>query len=154
MRRRVLAALRPLDAVAIENLLEKGTPDVEYLGGGWLELKSVERWPPRGGPVKCDHFTPEQRMWLRRRCRAGGSADLLVRVGNDWLLLKGLYAAERFGYAPKPELIERAWRYWEGGLDEKELLHCLTPPRLSENASSLPDVGATSPSASSPSGSE
>lgn len=111
MRARVLKALRPLDAIAVENMVGPGTPDVSYIGG-WIELKSADRWPPRGGPLRLDHFTKEQRAWIRRHERRGGRVDVLLRVGREWILLPGGVAASILGDATRSELIEQSCEFW------------------------------------------
>lgn len=98
MRRSVVRALRRAgaDPVPIENALEAGTPDVESIFG-WMELKQVRRWPPRGGEPDLRHFTQAQRRFLRRRSAAGGRSWLLLQVGRTWLLFDGGVAATRVG---------------------------------------------------------
>lgn len=104
MRKRVVAALRPLHAVSVENGAGAGTPDVNCVLG-WLELKSIDGWPARPEtPVRVPHFTPEQRLWLIKRCEAGGAAWLLLKVGRDWLLLWGETAARIVDYSTADEL--------------------------------------------------
>lgn len=77
-----------LDPVRVENSAMPGTPDVWYTHGA-VELKYAERWPPRGGPLRIEHYTAEQRVWLYRRARAGGRAFLLLRVGlKKWYLFR------------------------------------------------------------------
>jgi hypothetical protein len=124
MRRTVIEWLRPLDAVSVENAVYPGTPDVNYVEG-WLELKSVDRWPPRGGALRVEHFSPQQRVWLLRRTRVGGAADVLLKVGTDWLLLEGSFAASRLGEATREELVLGALRVWEGRQPGEELVECL-----------------------------
>lgn len=124
MRQRVVRILRPLHAVSIENGAGAGTPDVNYVEG-WLELKSVERWPPRDGILPVDHFTPQQRLWLRKRSLAKGNAHMLLKVADDWLLIDGWDAAVHVGKAAKNLLLDISVKSWLGGLDEKELLKCL-----------------------------
>jgi hypothetical protein len=121
MRKRVVAALRELDAVSVENGCGVGTPDINFVGG-WIETKSMAEWPARSEtPLRIEHFTPQQRVWLARRSRAGGIALLLLKVGDDWLLFNGMVAAQLVGFAPKAELFKVALRSWPGGIDEDDL---------------------------------
>ncbi len=125
MRKRVVRALRALDAVAVENGCGVGTPDVNFVGG-WVELKSVAAWPARPAtPLRVEHFTQEQRLWLARRTRAGGIALLLLKVGDDWLLFTGSVGAQVVGRATKADLFRVALRSWPGGLDDEDLLAML-----------------------------
>ena len=111
MRRRLVKALKSLDAVPIENSVAKGTPDVNYLFG-WIELKWLRAWPLRPTtPVRIDHFTKEQRLWLRRREFRGGNAFLLLQCRKEWLLLSGTVAAEVVGHSTKEELIAHSILY-------------------------------------------
>lgn len=105
MRSKVVAALRSLDAVCVENAARYGTPDVNYVEG-WLELKVLARWPR--GVVKVPHFTPQQRVWLKRRVRLGGSAHVLILVDKDWLLFDGSWAADKLGHVTKMEMFDNA----------------------------------------------
>ena len=125
MRGRVTHALRSLDAIAVENGVLPGTPDVEFIGG-WVELKSAERWPAKAEtPLRMEHFSPEQRAWLRRRCRRGGKAWLLLRVGShagEWLLFRGDVAADILGTATRAALLTAAHRHWPATPTDEELL--------------------------------
>lgn len=127
MRANVLDTLRELDALAVENPIRPGTPDVNYVEG-WIELKWLRRWPKvkEGVAVKIDHYTPQQRRWLARRHRKGGAAFLLLQVGRDWLLFRGDVAAEHVGRCSRARLFELAHRSWVNGLKREELVLCLT----------------------------
>jgi hypothetical protein len=125
MRKKVVAALRSLHAVSIENGVGAGFPDIEY-AFGVVELKSVSRWPPKGGPLRISHFTPIQRVWLMTRCRAGGRAFVLLKVKNDWILLDGAWAAQFLGKVTKDYIFADAIFLSTDGLDEKGLLRCLS----------------------------
>lgn len=121
MRQKVVKALKTLDAVSIENPVHPGTPDVNYTEG-WLELKWARRWPKNAStPLRMDHFTPQQKIWLQRRARKGGTAFLLLNVEQDWLLLTPNDASELLGSATRRELYEVA--VWRG--NGKSALPCL-----------------------------
>lgn len=125
MRGRVVEALRPLDAVSIENGVGVGTPDVNY-AEGWIELKWVRSWPKRPDtPVVLEHFTREQRRWIDRRSRAGGKVFVLLKVGRDWFLFRGMDAARQLGELPRAGLEALALRRWSGGLNDAELIEVL-----------------------------
>jgi hypothetical protein len=121
MRKRVIKALRPLDGRSVENGVGAGTPDVNY-ADGWIELKSLEAWPVKGGPLRVPHFTPQQKAWLVRRHKAGGAIWMLLKVGTEWLLLEGKDAAFLVGKSTREELIEAAVYTWQS---EREMVSCL-----------------------------
>lgn len=105
--------IKCLDPYRIEShLTGSGIPDVNY-NKGWIELKYAERWPPRGGPLRVDHFTKEQRGWLAKRRKAGGRAFLLLKVGDaEWLLFDGLVAAAMLGRVKRERLYEVCLARW------------------------------------------
>jgi hypothetical protein len=126
MRQRVRLALRGLDPISIENPVHPGTPDLNYVEG-FVELKIVEKWPERATTIlRLPHFTPQQRVWLTRRVRAGGRAFLLLRVGSEWLLFRGDRAAEIVGRGTRVELEAAAIGRWETSLDDEQLRALLT----------------------------
>lgn len=127
MRRKVIRALRPLNAISVENGVGIGTPDVNFVDG-WIELKSVEKWPADPDkPLVIRHFTQQQRVWLVKRCRAGGVALLLLKCANDWLLLDGEDAARLIGRATREELIATSHAVWPVGIGihDESLVECL-----------------------------
>ena len=129
MRSRVVRALRPLDAMAVENAVQPGTPDVEYIGG-WIELKSLAAWPKREDTlVRVPHFNTLQRLWLSRRCGKGGKAWLLLRVGREWVMLAGDTAAAILGNSSRPQLIAASCNYWSSTPSDQELLTAFGDPR-------------------------
>lgn len=122
MRQEVVGILKPADAISVENSAYPGTPDINYLHG-WIELKQRPDWPARARTVvKIDHFSKQQRVWLRRRSARGGRCHMLLKVGQDWLLIEGSVAAKRVGFTTKNELIRMAEKVWRGGLNRDELL--------------------------------
>lgn len=123
-------SLRPLiaslDPVRIESPITSGIPDVNYKEG-WVELKYADRWPPRKGPLRVDHFTKEQRAFLVRRRRAGGRAFLLLKVGRDeWLLFDGLLAAAYLGKSTREELYQITVARWTRRPKPEEICRCLS----------------------------
>lgn len=118
--------LRGTDPVRIESPITSGIPDVNCTLA-WVELKYKSGWPKRATtPLRVDHFTPEQRAWLTRRCRAGGSAYLLLKVGDsEWLLFWGETAARVLGVSTREELYKHATARWWRLPKPEELQQCL-----------------------------
>jgi len=113
MRPALLAA--GLDPVRVENPIHPGTPDVNLADGRWIELKSVQAPVREDSILRVKHFTPQQRVWLFRRCRAvpGGALLLLEVRGDDgrgalWLLFDGDVASKVVGMATLAEHRARA----------------------------------------------
>lgn len=123
-RSMLVKLLKSLDAIPVENPARPGTPDVNYLHG-WIELKRLPHWPKRGGPLRVPHFSPQQKIRHVKRCQAGGNSFVLVRVGDDWLLMDGEVASIVLGKSKKRELIHHSIFYWQGSLDGDELLQYL-----------------------------
>jgi hypothetical protein len=127
MRKQVVKLLQELDAFAVENPCLPGTPDINCTLG-WIECKKMRAWPKRAGTVvRLDHhLTPQQRIWLSRRCRKNGRAFVLLQVANDFLLLWGATAAEQLEKLPKRALIEAAIFQCSGWAElEKKLIIAL-----------------------------
>ena len=136
MRSRVVRSLKALDAIAVENPALPGTPDVNYVEG-WIELKQLTAWPQKADTVvRCDIFTPQQRVWHIRRRLAGGTSWLLLQVGREWLLFDGAVAALNLGLCTRIELRCLAVES-NPSPSEKELVRWISRP---QNAFSFGDV--------------
>lgn len=125
MRKKVVKALAPLNAISVENPCLPGTPDVNYIEG-WIELKWLRSWPKREEtPVRLEHYTKVQRVWAFRRRRAGGQCWMLLQCGREWLLMDGAVAALTLGHCTKAELIEHSEAYFSSGLDAATMIQFL-----------------------------
>ena len=123
-RSQLIKLLKFIHAVPVENAAGEGTPDVNTVYG-WLELKLLDRWPPRGGPVGPKLLRPMQRVWLRTRCAHAGSAWVLVRIGDEVLMLWGAWAAEHLGTTNKEQLLAAAVAHWPARVDIMQLVEHL-----------------------------
>jgi hypothetical protein len=125
-RLRIIRALKPFDARAIENPLRGGTPDVNYTHG-WIELKWLRSWPKREEtPIRLPHFHVGQRLWLKQRWRCRGLAFLLLQCNKEWLLFRAPEAAEHVGHLSREQLYDLSLARWDNGLNNKELQEWLT----------------------------
>lgn len=80
-----------LDPQRVENVLNRGTPDVWYTHGA-IEMKYLSAWPKRAEtPVKIA-FRPGQVPWLTRRWISGGASWIMLRVNKEQLLFSGFDA--------------------------------------------------------------
>lgn len=121
MRQKVCKALKSLDAVAVENPIRSGTPDVNFIGG-WLELKWLRSWPKEEITiVSLPHYTQIQRRWAQRRFERGGYCGLLLQVGREWMLFKPPYSTTRVGRVNRDHLMRHCDLYHPKGLDYKDL---------------------------------
>lgn len=127
MRQRVISELRLINAIAVENPVLPGTPDVNYVEG-WIELKWLRSWPVQDGVVNIPHFTRQQRVWHYRRRKAGGRSFFLLQCRKEWLLLDGAMAAMVVNKCTREELIEVSQAYWSDGLKAYELIMHLQSP--------------------------
>lgn len=123
-----------LDGVAVENPARPGTPDVNYRDG-WIEVKRTKAWPKSDcTPVRLDHeLMPSQKVWLRRRARAGGTVWVFLHIDRDLLLIDATEYLTWAGTATQAQLKRSAavcassWSELETSL--KELLCSPTQPR-------------------------
>jgi hypothetical protein len=100
-----MTAMRRYGHVArIENMIGSGYPDIDYCirgVAGKVESKWRLNWPKDpDGIVTLDHFTNQQRIWIRDRHRAGGRIYVMLEVEKplaSYLLLPGEWARVRLG---------------------------------------------------------
>jgi hypothetical protein len=148
LRDSVCLALQPLNAIAVENPIIPGTPDVNY-AEGWIELKSWEHWPRMASTaLKMDHWTPYQRVWHIRRSRVGGRTYVLLEIvqGHHFLLLEGGAAARILGKSTRSQLEQAALALWEGKQAMKTgLLAILQEQNLKISIANLPRLSAHVP---------
>ncbi len=131
MRSKLVQALRPLDAVPVENPACPGTPDINY-AEGWIECKWLRAWPKHPEtPVRLDHeLMPHQRAWLTRRQVRGGKAWVMLQCGRTWLLFDGVTAARILGTESRPNLMYHARKVWYEGLNVEELIEVLSGTKV------------------------
>jgi hypothetical protein len=100
----------------IENMVGRGRPDVNYCVRGHegnIELKQIKQWPAREETVvELDHFTAQQRLWIRRRCAARGRVYVLLEVVRPiptYLLMRGTWARTFLGIsATRADILRHA----------------------------------------------
>ncbi len=128
MRQILVALLKPLHAIAVENgYCHPGSPDINY-AEGWIECKATNNWPARPGTaVVLDHpVTPEQKIFMMKRERVNGACFVMLNISGEWLLFEGKIAAEYLGRATRVELYDLAVRCWKRTPRTPELVECLT----------------------------
>lgn len=124
IRRRIVEALRPLDAQAVENPINPGTPDVEFIGG-WVEIKYIREWPKRADtPLRIHHFTAQQRLWISERRKRGGKVLIVVRVAKDLLLFESTWCMA-LGTLTKAQMFEACSASWGNFFDNSMFLECV-----------------------------
>jgi hypothetical protein len=125
-RVKVVGLLRPWHAIAVENRVCAGTPDVNF-SKGWIELKVLSAYGQPSKPVVIHHFTPQQRVWLMKRSRAGEKTFLFLHVvaQNEFILLDGYAAALHLNKLTRCQLHEKALGVWNKFAKE-EIIRCLT----------------------------
>lgn len=128
MRGHVTAALSKLDGRAVENPIDPGFPDVNYVEG-LIELKWLPKWPKREhSVVTIEHYTPVQRIFHERRSKAGGKIHVMFQVGKTWMLFEGRVAAAYLGLVDRETLERVAMRIWFSRESmQADLPHVLNP---------------------------
>lgn len=126
---------RRWDAQRHEDRFQLGVPDLSWAArgcDGWIELKALDRMPPRVLNLSRS-FTPEQCTWLERRGRAGsGRCFLFGRFGQVHLLVHWTRARALTRPVPAAQVRDLAYDpapglrgLWEGPVDPGQLLDLL-----------------------------
>lgn len=106
-----------------EDICASGIPDVSYGWNGvhgWIELKFYPKWKKKD----CDHintWTKEQRLWLRKRQKAGGHCFLFVKIEKDYLLFGEDGIDQLLELYSKKVLLQVALKHWHGSINIDEL---------------------------------
>lgn len=118
----------------IETPVSLGVPDVSYVltwkgvtATGWVELKHLDRFPIRKGPVVIPSLTKDQVLWHEAWDVAGGRICTLLRVGNIIMALDppATRALHEKGLTERALLARAAPRLAEG-LPVNRLMEWLT----------------------------
>ena len=120
--REVRPGLSGWDPKRVETPASDGFPDVSHIHG-LVELKYIRHWPKRAStPLRVEHYSQQQRVFHKRRCKAGGLCHVLIGVEKEHFLFWGEVAAEHLGHMPRMEMIMRADAHWtDGSTMRKEL---------------------------------
>lgn len=120
-----------LEATRHEDAYQRGIADVSFVQErrrhgrtetqhGWMELKYRGMAPIRAGTIcKIDHYTDDQRIWLRDKGNAGGMTFLMLQLGRCFLLFDHVQCQD-VGRVTSRELFDLAcWNH--DGLDARGL---------------------------------
>ena len=113
------------EATRHEDSLQAGIADVSFvdLGGvhGWMELKQLDDYPAREESiVRVEHFTDKQKIWLRKKGKAGGSTWLFMQIKRDYYLFRW-NQIDVVGQVNAAELARSAFYLWKGKMDWERL---------------------------------
>lgn len=96
----------------IESVVGSGIPDLNWSWNGkegWIELKHRSSPPVNPEtPVVIESINPHQRLFWRQRWESGGSVFVLVRIGMEWMLFSGYWAAFNLGKCDMQSLRDHA----------------------------------------------
>lgn len=82
-------------------------------GNVFIELKDIDRWPPRGGAIKVD-LTEEQALFLRKR-----RGWVFFRVAREYLLISHENLSALDGTHGKDIVVAAARIIWRRSVDWK-----------------------------------
>jgi len=144
VRRQILRYDPTADLTRIENAVQVGTPDVNGCvrrTDFWLELKNLERAPKKPTPqnphciVKLPRYTQAQRLWHRRRGRAGGRTGVLLRIVlpvTEYFYFQWPAAVNQLGNVPIEDLRSVATVYAKSTFPVEALVFALMLPAPKE----------------------
>lgn len=123
--------------IRVENVVEPGTPDINYLLRryprvdpvcGWVELKHVDEWPKRKTtPLTIKSLTRDQVNWHTHWALGGGRVWTILQVARDYFLLDHLTLGMIFaGQLHPPDLRRMAKVQGVGRFPAPDVLKCLT----------------------------
>lgn len=113
----------------IESTTGVGIPDINGCYNGcdfWIEIKYLDAFPKRPAtPVRINHFTAEQKLWLKRRGEVGGRVLLFVQVGREYFLFDWEEALCVCSYT-QAEWREHCRASWQGRCNWRQWLRIVT----------------------------
>lgn len=97
------------DLSFVQNVIARdGEGNPEKGMHGFIELKFKGMAPIRASTIcKIDHFTDDQRRWLKAKGEAGGMTFVLLQLGRSWLLFDHVRCQD-VGKVTSKELYELA----------------------------------------------
>lgn len=105
-------------------LTMRGIPDINYCFSedkhGWIELKCIPNFPVN--KTSLPKYKPEQRLFARRRCKAGEKVFFLLQVNLDYFLFMGDEVPK---YVSKKDMFKLCRGHWHGSIDYYELYDLL-----------------------------
>lgn len=122
----------------IEDAYSSGIPDVAFSASwkrkriaGWIELKRVLKYPVRKAtPIKMEHFTKEQKLFLKLHGRLSHSAYLFVQVENDYYIFDHINIDKLGDEYDRADFERLCCGMWRGGCNWKEVYMVLVGMRL------------------------
>lgn len=128
VRSPLVRKLKRIDAQPIESPMKGGVPDVNHRFG-WIECKYKPQWTRNcdKSPVKFPHpLTKGQKVWIRRRVRAGGSVSVCAKVRMDWFFFDcSTWELNRFNCMTRPEMMEECGLHFNTRMDVEVLIKWL-----------------------------
>ena len=100
---------------------EQLSKDMRIAEHGWMELKHKGMAPIRPSTIcRIEHYTDDQRNWLRDKGEAGGMTFLLLQLGRVFLLFDHV-GCQNVGKVVTSDLYDLACWHNANGLDPRAL---------------------------------